>query len=308
MEQLWTVVVDFLNSPQAAAWARAAVKIALGLLLGRLAGTGLVRLFAKEGDAHRAMVIRRVCFYGIVGLFTASALVELGFNLGILLGAAGILTVALGFASQTSASNIISGLFLLGERPFGVGDLIRVDTTLGEVLSIDLLSVKLRTLDNLFVRIPNETIIKSEITNLRRFPIRRIDLQVGVAYKEDMRKVREVLLEVADRNPLCLEEPAPRILFQGFGDSSLNHELRIWTKTENFLDLRNSVPVEIKEAFDERGIEIPFPHRTLYSGSVTDPFPVQVVGDSADPSTSDASERSSASNELPDEEAQSAAR
>lgn len=278
MEQLWTVVVDFLSGPQAAAWARAAVKIALGFVLGRLAGQGLVRLFARDGDPHRTMVIRRVCFYGIVGLFTASALVELGFNLGILLGAAGILTVAIGFASQTSASNIISGLFLLGERPFGVGDLIRVNTTLGEVLSIDLLSVKLRTLDNLFVRIPNETIIKSEITNLRRFPIRRIDLQVGVAYKEDMRKVREVLLEVADRNPLCLEEPAPLILFQGFGESSLNHEFRIWTKTENFLDLRNSIPVEIKEAFDERGIEIPFPHRTLYSGSVTDPFPVQVVG------------------------------
>lgn len=278
MEQLWTVVVDFLSGPQAAAWARAAVKIALGFVLGRLAGQGLVRLFARDGDAHRTMIIQRVSFYGILGLFTASALVELGFNLGILLGAAGILTVAIGFASQTSASNIISGLFLLGERPFGVGDLIRVNTTLGEVLSIDLLSVKLRTLDNLFVRIPNETIIKSEITNLRRFPIRRIDLQVGVAYKEDMRKVREVLLEVADRNPLCLEEPAPRILFQGFGESSLNHEFRIWTKTENFLDLRNSIPVEIKEAFDERDIEIPFPHRTLYSGSVTDPFPVQVVG------------------------------
>ena len=85
---------------------------------------------------------------------------------------------------------------------------------------MNLLSVKLRTFDNLFVRIPNETMIKSEVTNLRRFPIRRIDLQIGVAYKEDLREVREVLLEVADRNPLCLEEPAPLIIFQGDGDSS----------------------------------------------------------------------------------------
>lgn len=274
MEQWLNIAVEYLTGPRAATLLRAAIKLCVGLLLGRFAGKALVRLFAGEADAHRAMIIRRASFYGIVGLFTASALTELGFDLRVLLGAAGILTVAIGFASQTSASNIISGLFLLGERPFGVGDIIKVGNTVGEVLTIDLLSVKLRTLDNLFVRIPNETLIKTEVTNIRYFPIRRINMQVGVAYREDMREVREVLLEVADRNPLCLEEPAPQVMFQGFGESSLNHEFRIWAKTENFLELRNTIPIEIKEAFDERGIEIPFPHRTLYTGSETDPFPV----------------------------------
>lgn len=277
MEQWWVAITEYVRGPQAAALVRALVKIVAGVVLGRLAGRGLVRLFAEQEDRHRAMVLRRASFYGIVGLFTASALMELGFDLGVLIGAAGILTVAIGFASQTSASNVISGLFLLGERPFAVGDLIRVNGTIGEVLSVDLLAVKLRTLDNLFVRIPNETIIKSEVTNIRHFPIRRVELQVGVAYKEDMEEVREVLLEVADRNPLCLEEPAPQVLFTGFGDSSLNHEFRVWAATSNFIDLRNSIPVEIKEAFDERGIEIPFPHRSLYVGSETDPFPVSRV-------------------------------
>ncbi len=275
MEQWWTLVVDYLQGPQAAAALRAMLKVGLGLVLGRLAGKALVRIFAEKDDAHRAMVLRRASFYGIVGLFTASALIELGFDLSVLLGAAGILTVGIGFASQTSASNIISGLFLLGERPFAVGDIIKVGGTVGEVLSIDLLSVKLRTLDNLFVRIPNETLIKSEVTNILHFPIRRLDLQVGVAYKEDIEEVRELLMEVADKNPLCLEEPAPRILFQGFGESSIDHEFRVWAKTENFLDLRNSLPVEIKEAFDEHGIEIPFPHRTIYTGEETKPFPLQ---------------------------------
>ncbi|MCS3702504.1 mechanosensitive ion channel family protein [Salinibacter ruber] len=285
MEQWWTPAIDYLTSPQAVNALKALVKILVGLALGRLAGNGLARLFAED-DAQRAMILRRGALYGITGLFTASALMELGFDLSVLLGAAGILTVAIGFASQTSASNVISGLFLLGERPFAVGDVIRVNGTTGEVLSVDLLSVKLRTFDNLFVRIPNETMIKSEVTNLRRFPIRRIDLQVGVAYKEDLRKVREVLMEVADRNPLCLEEPAPLILFQGYGDSSINHQFSVWAKTEHFLDLRNSIPVEIKEAFDEHGIEIPFPHRTLYTGSETTPFPVQQAGETDDPSPS----------------------
>lgn len=280
LDQWWTLVVEYLSGPQAANLLRAAVKIVLGLVLGRLTGNGLARMFGGE-DAQRIMILRRVSFYAVAGLFAASALMELGFDLGVLLGAAGILTVALGFASQTSASNVISGLFLLGERPFSVGDVIRVGGTTGEVLSVDLLSVKLRTFDNLFVRIPNETMIKSEVTNLRRFPIRRIDLQVGVAYKEDLRRVREVLMDVADRNPVCLEEPAPIIIFQGYGDSSINHQFSVWAKTENFLDLRNSIPLDIKEAFDENDIEIPFPHRTLYTGSVTDPFPVQVVDDGA---------------------------
>ncbi len=260
MEQWWTLAVDYLTSPQAVSALKALLKILVGLALGRLAGNGLARLFAED-DAQRAMILRRGALYGIAGLFTASALMELGFDLSVLLGAAGILTVAIGFASQTSASNVISGLFLLGERPFAVGDVIRVNGTTGEVLSVDLLSVKLRTFDNLFVRIPNETMIKSEVTNLRRFPIRRIDLQVGVAYKEDLREVREVLMEVADRNPLCLEEPTPLIIFQGYGDSSINHQFSVWAKTEHFLDLRNSIPVEIKEAFDEHDIEIDLANR-----------------------------------------------
>ena len=203
----------------------------------------------------------------------------IGFNLGVLIGAAGVLSVAIGFASQTSASNIISGLFLVAERPFSVGDLIKVGETTGEVLSIDLLSVKLRTFDNLFVRIPNETLIKSEVTTLTRFPIRRIDLSIAVALKEDIKAVRKVLEKVAEANPLCLDEPKPKFVFLGFGDSSLNMQFSVWVKRESFIELKNSIHEEIKEAFDAESIEIPFPHRSLYTGSVTEPFPIRLVSD-----------------------------
>ena len=145
------------------------------------------------------------------------------------------------------------------------------------MLSIDLLAVKLRTFDNLFVRVANENLIKSEITNLTRFPIRRVDLQIGVAYKEDLEKVFEVLSDVADRNPLCLEEPKPLFIFEGYGDSALIFQFSIWAQRENFLELKTGIQLEIKEAFDAQGIEIPFPHRTLYTGSITDPFPVRIV-------------------------------
>lgn len=285
MELVSERILQFIQSEQAVNYLYAFIKIVVGLIVARLVSGGLSRTLGRRLEAHQQLLLRRVAFYTVAGLFLASALVEVGFDLGVLLGAAGILTVALGFASQTSASNIISGLFLLGEKAFAVGEVIRVGTTTGEVISIDLLSVKMRTFDNLYVRVPNENLIKSEVTNLSRFPIRRIDVLLGVAYKEDLERVFEVLREVADRNPICLEEPAPLIIFQGYGESSLNFQLSVWATRENFLELKTGIQLDIKNAFDAHGIEIPFPHRSLYTGSITEPFPVRVVPESSQTSS-----------------------
>jgi small-conductance mechanosensitive channel len=281
MQDISMESLGLLNHPMVWSGVRAIALMAAGFLTARLLRRMTARMFDRRLDTHRSLLAGRVVFYGVLVLFAVMVLHELGFHLGVLLGAAGVLSVAIGFASQTSASNLISGLFLLGERSFRVGDVIKVGDTTGEVLSIDLLSVKLRTFDNLFVRIPNEHLIKSQTTTLTRFPIRRYDLQVGVAYKEDLVKTRDVLMQVAEDNPLCLEEPRALFIFQGFADSALSIQFSVWAKRENFLDLRNSIAEDVKAAFDRAGIEIPFPHRTLYSGSVTDPFPVRVVGEAA---------------------------
>lgn len=272
-----TDILEVLANDTFAMVMRALLLLGLGVVLAPLGSRLVARFAAERFSAHHTQLMRRVVFYGLLALFLASSLRELGFSLGVLVGAAGVLTVAIGFASQTSASNLISGLFLIGEKPFEVGDIIRIGSTTGEVLSIDALSVKLRTFDNLFVRIPNETLIKSEVTTLTRYPIRRLDLTLGVAYKEDIDRVRDVLLEVADRNRLCLDEPPPLFIFLGFGDSALNIQFSVWAARENFLPLRNSITAEIKFAFDAAGIEIPFPHRSLYSGEATKPFPVTLV-------------------------------
>lgn len=269
-------IPDFLSGDKGLMVLRATIIFVVGLIVASLAARGVQRFALRYTDSQRAMLARRIVYYGIVVLALISVLNELGFSLAVLLGAAGVLSVALGFAAQTSASNVISGLFLMAEKPFIIGDIITVGTSTGEVLSIDLLSVKLRTFDNLFVRVPNETLIKSDIINLTRFPIRRFDLTVGVAYKEDLTKVRRVLEGVADANPLSLEDPAPLILFLGYGTSSMDIQFSVWTRRENWLNLRNSIPVEVKQAFDREGIEIPFPHLSLYAGEATKPIPFQV--------------------------------
>ncbi|SHJ82775.1 Mechanosensitive ion channel [Malonomonas rubra DSM 5091] len=268
---------NFINKESFVDVIQALLILLVGYVVAKIASKSIGKLVKKHASTHQHLLLQRAVFYLLFLIFAVAALREMGFELSVLLGAAGILSVAIGFASQTSASNLISGLFLLGERPFGVGDIIRVGNTTGEVLSIDLLAAKLRTFDNLYVRIPNETMLKSEVTTLTRFPIRRLDLQIGVAYKENIEKVREVLFGVAERNPLSLEEPKPLFIFQGFGESALNIQFSVWTKRENFLDLKNSIQYEIKLAFDEHQIEIPFPHMTLYTGSVTEPFPIRLV-------------------------------
>lgn len=256
---------------------RAALLALAGLVISHIVSRALTRFTENKFGRHEAALVGRGSFYIVLTLFAVMVLRELGFSLTVVLGAAGILTVAIGFASQTSASNIISGLFLIGEKPFRIGDTIQVGETMGEVLSIDLLSVKLRTFDNVLVRLPNEQLIKSEVATLTKFPIRRLDLDLGVAYKEDLAKVRETLFEVAEKNPFALDAPEPIYRFLGFGDSSLEIRFCVWVETEKFWNLRSSIREEIKVAFDAAGIEIPFPHRSLYAGSVTNPFPVKVV-------------------------------
>ncbi len=271
---------QFLNSlsqDTLLTWVRAGFVLFAGLIVARLLSAALYKMTVGRMGLHAATTLKRVVFYIVATIIFMAALKELGFSLGVLLGAAGVLSVALGFASQTSASNLISGIFLVAESPFKIGDIIRIGTFTGEVLSIDLLSVKFRTFDNLFVRIPNESLIKTEITNLTRFPIRRLDLQISIAYKEDLDRTRAVMIAVADRMPLCLDQPRPLVIFQGFGESSLDLQFSVWVTRENFLEVRNTIPEQIRKAFVEADIEIPFPHRSLYAGSETKPFPVRVM-------------------------------
>ena len=189
---------------------------------------------------------------------------RLGIDISAILGAAGIAGVAIGFASQTSISNVISGLFVITERAFKINDIIEVNGTMGTVQSINLLSVSLKTFDNQYVRIPNESIIKANLINYSQFPYRRAKTELSVAYGTDLRKVEQILLAVAKKNAFVIEEPAPSILWTSFADSGINLTLMAWTKIENFGKLRNSLFIEIDEKLKEENIEVPFPQLDVH--------------------------------------------
>jgi small-conductance mechanosensitive channel len=258
-------VLDYIQSPENILNAtRVGLLLFVAIPFVFLLASTIRRMIGRRVSAHAGMLTAKAIRYVGVFFILFSVLESLGFQMSHLLATAGVIGVAIGFASQTSISNIISGLFLITEQPFSIGDIVTIGATTGEVLAIDTLSVKLRTFDNRYVRIPNETIIKSEVINITHFPIRRIDVRVGVSYSENLQKVREILIEIADRNPLCLQEPPPVIILEGFGDSSINFLFGVWVEQPDFLEVKNDIQIQIKERFDSEGITIPFPQRVLH--------------------------------------------
>uniref|UniRef100_A0A7C3IQ68 Mechanosensitive ion channel family protein n=1 Tax=Gracilinema caldarium TaxID=215591 RepID=A0A7C3IQ68_9SPIR len=241
---------------------------AIAILLVLVVFSILNRIIGKMAAATlpqpRAFVIKKVIRYtgyvvAVMTLFNA-----LGVDLSALLGAAGIAGIAVGFAAQTSVSNVISGLFLISEKPFQIGDVIQVGDVNGVVQSIDFLSIKIQTFDNRYIRIPNETLIKTNVTNITRFPIRRLDVWVTVGYKSDLERVRSILLDVASKNPYVLDNPEPLIVFDKFDSSGINILLGLWFEKSEYLNLKNSIMVDIHSRFAQEGIEIPYPKMDVY--------------------------------------------
>ena len=248
----------------------------IGFLIARFVSNSFIRTIGSRFNAHQRLLWRRGIFYFIFLLFIMASLREAGFKLSVFLGAAGILTVALGFASQTSATNLISGLFLIGEGSFEVGDtiqitLIRGQTIEGQVISIDLLSVKLLTLDNVYIRLPNEQLIRTPVMNLSKYPIRRIPITLAINFHEDIIKVRHVLLEVAAKYPLVMDDPKAAVTVTAFRESSIEILFAVWCRQENALKVRDEMQERIRNGFLENQIEIPVPKM----GLIDRPLPLE---------------------------------
>lgn len=262
MPKQLTPIVEAITSRSEAIITSLAL-ILIGILLSAILGRLLIRPWRHRMSQQARMVARKAIGYTVAVLVVVMVLQEFNVKLTALLGAAGIAGIAIGFAAQTSLSNMISGLFLLWEKPFQVGDVIQVNGQKGIVESIDLLSMTLRTFDNLSIRLPNEALVKGELINITRHPIRRYDIKLGVAYRENPDHVLSVLKQIARRNTFVLEEPEPLVAFTGFGESQLDFFLGVWHEKDDFIVMRNSILRDIKTGLEHAGIEIPYPHRVV---------------------------------------------
>ncbi|MFA6910437.1 MAG: mechanosensitive ion channel family protein [Candidatus Cloacimonadaceae bacterium] len=271
------LITGFITPERISLAVRVLLIIVIGLPTVKVILKIVSKLIKDKLSLQSEVLISRTVKYLLYLILVVTILNEFGFKISALLGAAGIFGVAIGFASQTSISNIISGIFLISEKPFMIGDVVEVNGNTGMIDSIDLLSVKLKTFDGRYVRIPNETMIKNDVINITRFPIRRAQFVLPVAYKEDLRKVVGILQEIADSIPGALKEPAPLLALEDFSDSCVNINFGVWTESANVVNMKTELMLAVKERFETEGIEIPFPHVSLYAGQASDPIKIQTI-------------------------------
>ena len=257
---------DFLQLDPVIRGLTVLLAIMIGYLLGKFAGRAIERALSTRLDAHQVMVFKRVAFYSILILATLTGLNEAGVNLNVLVGAAGVASVAIGFASQTTMSNLVSGIFILLERPFLIGDTIKVGGTTGEVSMMGLFSTILKTPENMMVRIPNEILMKSEITNVTRYPIRRLEMLIGVSYAVDIAELRTLILDCISGLAFIRKTPAADVNFKSFGDSSIQVAIGFWVDRERATEAFTLLAEQLKKTLDGAKIEIPVPQRSLSFG------------------------------------------
>jgi len=200
------------------------------------------------------------------------ALDIMGINVMPFVAGAGILGVAIGFAAKDTLSNLIAGILLIIDRPFEIGDRIEVwsapagSSSWGDVIDIGLRATKIRTTDNIIIVIPNNEIMKRDIVNYTLISSNiRVRINIGVSYDTDIKHAKNVILQMASEVDWVLKDPAPRVVVRSFGESSVDLQLRVWIDdARRRMDTISTITDRIKFAFDQAGIEIPYPKRDIH--------------------------------------------
>jgi small conductance mechanosensitive channel len=238
----------------------------LSLYLARVISRAIKRVMKRrEKDEELTVLIMRLARWTIIGLGILLALEQAGQDVTALLTGLGILGFTVGFALQDISANLVSGILLLFEQPFEIGDAINVADYSGTVKSINLRATELITWDGLLVLIPNRDVFTNTITNYSQIEQRRIGLSVGVGYDSDLAEVEEVVLAAVKSLEGVKEDPAPFFIVDSFGDSAINTTVYYWydTNAEGLADMTNTGALMLKNALDQAGIEIPYPIRSV---------------------------------------------
>lgn len=201
-----------------------------------------------------------------VGLFISLGILNLDKTVTSLLAGAGVIGLALGFAFQEIVSNFVSGILIAIRGPYRIGDTVKVDDFIGDVIGINLRVTRIMSFDGIEYLIPNKYMFTKPLLNYTTTPMRRLDISIGVSYSEDLDFVEKITMDVLAKIEGRVEQRDVEVYFVEFGDSSINLSARVWInypEDNNYLKFRHQAIKKIKKAFDENNITIPFPIRTL---------------------------------------------
>ena len=239
------------------------------LIIGRIAA-GIVqkvvkKLLTKSGTDQSIISFVGSLIYTIIMVFTVLAtLAKFGIETASFIAILGAAGFAIGFALQGSLANFAAGILILVLRPYKIGDYIEGGGVAGSVKEIKLFTTVLATPDNIKILVPNGKIFGDVIKNITAYDTRRMDLGVGIGYDSSIQKAHEVFLNLIKSDDRVLTDPEPQILVAELADSSVNLVGRFWVKKENYWPVKFDLTRQVKEAFDENGIEIPFPQRVVH--------------------------------------------
>ena len=236
----------------------AAIIIAKGITIN------LKRVLKDRISKDHLEIINKVVYWGIFLIAILTVLPVFGVNLSGLLVAGGIAGIVLGIASQSVVGNLIAGLFLVIERPMKIGQSVNIAGTAGVVEDIRIISTTVRTFEGLYVRIPNEKVFTTDITNYVEHVARRLEYRVGIQYSDDADKAIEIIHRLYEEHPLTLRNPAPDLFVDNLGDNAVEIVVRIWVPSTEWYGVKKELLWKIKTALEEQGIEIAFPQRTVW--------------------------------------------
>ena len=253
-------------------WATAGITIVVAFIVSRILKYLVDRALRKRMDSALALLIARLVGYLVIVVGFIYALDTLGVAIGPVIGALGIAGIALAFAFQDILENFIAGILLQLKRPFTFGDQVAINDHEGTVRTIDSRLVTIDTPDGETIMIPSATVIKADINNYTTGGERRTTVPVGVAYGTDLCRARDVLEQAVRSADGVQDHPEPEVLFEGFGDSSIDFVVRFWhdPSIASFWATRSEVGFAIDAALADAGITIPFPQRTLHWAGATD--------------------------------------
>jgi small-conductance mechanosensitive channel len=205
----------------------------------------------------------KILYYGILTIVFFSNLPLIGIKPSGLLLAGGVAGIVLGFASQNIVGNLVSGVFLMAERPIKIGDQVQINDVSGYVIDIRIISTLIRTYDGLLVRIPNQQVFTTNITNIVGHPVRRFEYTIRIRYSDDANAAIFLIKDLIDKEPFALLNPSPSVFVNDLGDSSVNIAVRIWAPVNEWFGIKTRILWNIKQTLEENGIEIPLPQRIV---------------------------------------------
>ena len=226
------------------------------------------------GNKTIASFLQRIIFIGVfvLGGVLALSVMNLDKTISSILAGLGIVGLALGFAFQDTAANLMSGIYISLKQPFKIGDIVETTTGhMGNVIDISLRLTKIRLFDGQHLHIPNKMLFQEPFVNYTEEGKRRLQLSIGVSYGEDLERVEKVAIQAVEEHVSTrLKSEEVTVFWKEFGSSSINFDLNVWMKYDvnhkNYIDARNETLKAVKKAFDQNGITIPFPIRTLDFG------------------------------------------